>query len=188
MDFINCFPTELIKLFFFHDAPHDPQKPKVYLITIYICSKIIFSRLLSSLHVSVICDAISCVFPDFIYIYFPPPTSVLFKWSDCNNFNTGIYFYCDTTNHIMIVILSSNQGNTQSRSKTWTPPSPFPRTTVLFPLLSLLTEEYFHGRSARPCPAGPGRPVGCFDVVDPRPCPPPPLPIPWSSLLGRVVP
>ena len=38
------------------------------------------------------------------------------------------------------------------------PPSPFPRTTVLVSLLSLLTEDYFCGRSARPCPAGPGRP------------------------------
>ena len=29
------------------------------------------------------------------------------------------------------------------------PPSPFPRTTVRVPIPSLLTEEYFHGRSAR---------------------------------------
>ena len=42
------------------------------------------------------------------------------------------------------------------------PPSPFPRTTVRVPLLSLLTEDYFCGRSALPCSAGPGRPVGCF--------------------------
>ena len=56
------------------------------------------------------------------------------------------------------------------------PPTPFPRTTVLVPLLSLLTGEDFRGRSALPCPAGPGRPAGCFDVSGPRPFPPPPPP------------
>ena len=73
------------------------------------------------------------------------------------------------------------------------PPSPFHHTTVLVPLLSLLTEEYFRGHSARPCPAGPGRPVGCFDVPGPRPCPPPPPPYSVviiagsrSPLMGQV--
>ena len=63
-------------------------------------------------------------------------------------------------------------------------PSPFPRTTVLVPLLSLLTEEYFCGCSARPCPAGPGRPVGCFDVSGPCPCPPPPPPYTMDIISG----
>ena len=74
------------------------------------------------------------------------------------------------------------------------PPSPFPHTTVRVPIPSLLTEDYFRGRSARLCPAGPGHPVGCFDVSGPRPCSPPPLP-PYSmaiisgsrsSLMGQV--
>ena len=54
------------------------------------------------------------------------------------------------------------------------PPCAFPRTTVLVPILSLLTEEYFRDRSVRPCYAGPGRPGGCFYVSGPLPCPPPP--------------
>ena len=45
---------------------------------------------------------------------------------------------------------------------------PLPRTTVLVPILSLLTEEYFRDRSVRPCPAGPGRPSVCFNVYGPR--------------------
>ena len=63
-------------------------------------------------------------------------------------------------------------------------PSPFPCTTVLVPLPSLLTEDYFCGRSARPCPAGPGRPVGCFDVSGPRLCPPPPPPYSMDMISG----
>ena len=39
-----------------------------------------------------------------------------------------------------------------------------------------------------PLPAGPGRPGVCLNVSGPRPCPPPTLPIPWTSLLGRIVP
>ena len=54
------------------------------------------------------------------------------------------------------------------------PPSPFPRTTLLVPILSLLTEEYFRDLSVRPCPSGPVRPSGCSNVSGPRPCPPPP--------------
>ena len=53
------------------------------------------------------------------------------------------------------------------------PPPPFPRITVRVPILSLLTEEYFRGRSARPCPAGPSLPVGRINVSSPCPCPPP---------------
>ena len=37
------------------------------------------------------------------------------------------------------------------------PPSPFPRTTVLVPLHSLQTGEYFRGRSPLPCSAGSGK-------------------------------
>ena len=54
--------------------------------------------------------------------------------------------------------------------------SPFRReskgTSTVVPLLSLLTGEYFRGRSALPFPAGSGRPDGCFDVSVPRPFPP----------------
>ena len=62
------------------------------------------------------------------------------------------------------------------------------RTTVRVPILSLLTDDYFRGRSARPCPAGPGRPVGCIRFPGSARVLPPPLPIPWPSSLGRVVP
>ena len=69
------------------------------------------------------------------------------------------------------------------------PSSPFPRTTVLVPLLSLLTGDYFRGRSALPCPAGPGRPAGCFKRVrSPSFSSSPPLPVPFSSSMGRAVP
>ena len=63
-------------------------------------------------------------------------------------------------------------------------PSPFPRTTVRVPILSLLTEEYFRGRSARPRPAGPGLPVGRLNVSGPRPCPPPPPPYSMAIISG----
>ena len=53
------------------------------------------------------------------------------------------------------------------------PPLPLSHTTVLVPLLSLLTGEYFRGCYALPCSAGPGRPAGCFDVSSPRPFLPP---------------
>ena len=57
----------------------------------------------------------------------------------------------------------------RSRQRLWTlvgdrgariclpppPPIPFPRTTVLVSIPSLLTEEYFRRRPARPQPAGP---------------------------------
>ena len=51
-----------------------------------------------------------------------------------------------------------------ARLSVWLPPppSPFPCTTLLVPILSLLTEEYFRDCSVRPYPAGPGRPGGCF--------------------------
>ena len=46
----------------------------------------------------------------------------------------------------------------------------------MIPLLSLLTEDYFRGRPARPCLAGPGRPVGFSDGSGPHLClAPPPL-------------
>ena len=84
---------------------------------------------------------------------------------------------------------SSSLFNSCGARLSVSPPSPFPRTTLCVPILSLLTEEYFRGRSAHHCPAGPVRPVGCIHVSGPRPCPPPPpLPIPWPSSLGRVVP
>ena len=54
------------------------------------------------------------------------------------------------------------------------PPSPFLRTTVRVPILSLLTEEYFRVRSARPCPAGPGRPVERFKHLRSSSVSPPP--------------
>ena len=38
------------------------------------------------------------------------------------------------------------------------PPYPFPRTTVLVPLLYLLTEEYLFCRPAHPHPVGPPLP------------------------------
>ena len=57
------------------------------------------------------------------------------------------------------------------------PPSPFPRTTVRFPLLSLLTGACFRGRSARsPAPLGPAVRAADFLVYGHSPCPPPPPP------------
>ena len=58
------------------------------------------------------------------------------------------------------------------------PPLPLPRTTVRVPLPSLWMEEYFHGRSARPHPAGPGLPVGFLKPVPVR------VLLPPSLLLG----
>ena len=69
------------------------------------------------------------------------------------------------------------------------PPSHFPRTTERVPLLSLLTGESFRGRSTLPCSTGTSRPGGCFPRLwTPSLSSPPSLPIPWPSLLGRVVP
>ena len=57
------------------------------------------------------------------------------------------------------------------------PPSPFPCTTVRFPLLSLLTGECFCGCSARsPAPLGPAVRAAAFLVSGPRSCPLPPPP------------
>ena len=58
------------------------------------------------------------------------------------------------------------------------PPSPFPRTTVLVPIPSRPTGEYFRGRPARPLPVGPPcprtrRPTN--RCQGPVPCPPSPL-------------
>ena len=54
---------------------------------------------------------------------------------------------------------------------------PFPRTTVLVPILSLLTEDRFRGRPARPQPAGPPwNRTSCRPhkrLLVPVPCPPP---------------
>ena len=58
------------------------------------------------------------------------------------------------------------------------PPPPFPRTTVRVLLPSLLTEDYFCGRYARPHTADPGLPVGFLTPVPVRV-----LPLP-SLLLG----
>ena len=59
-------------------------------------------------------------------------------------------------------------------------PSPFPRTTVLVPIPSILTEDFFRGRPARPEPngtLGPGLPVGLLSASRPLFCdlPPPSL-------------
>ena len=62
--------------------------------------------------------------------------------------------------------------------------SPFTLTTVRVPILSLLTEDYFCGRSARSCPAGPGRPVGRLNVSGPRLCPPPSPPYSMAIISG----
>ena len=59
-------------------------------------------------------------------------------------------------------------------AQTPPPPSLFPLTTVRVPISSLLTEDYFRGRSARPHPAGPGLPVVRLNASGPRPCPLPP--------------
>ena len=69
------------------------------------------------------------------------------------------------------------------------PPSPFPRTTVLVPIPYLLTEEGFCGRSARlqlAGPPGPGLPVSLLNASwSPFRVLPPPLPIPWLWCLLR---
>ena len=76
-------------------------------------------------------------------------------------------------------------------------PSPFSRTTVLVPMPSLLTEEYFGGSPARPRPAAPPwTRTSCRPpkrLLGPVLCPPPPpyymaMLVSWygCTLVGKV--
>ena len=96
--------------------------------------------------------------------------------------SAGVACLCDTRRSISLLILAVPI----SLLSTPPPPSPFPRTTVRVPLLSLLTGEFFMVTPRSPAPLGPA----VLPAVSTSRVPVLflPLPIPMSSSQGRVVP
>ena len=97
-------------------------KSNIDLIQLYIWDKLGFPHLLISLYIYVIFALLSIYFIrlNISLMFFTPLTCLKRKYF--NNFNPSICFYCDTTKHTMIALLSVTLGSTQSYLNTCLPP------------------------------------------------------------------